>query len=69
MAARLNPENPGLKRLVEIAQACEPVELTALRGFGLDNAWLEPGERFQCEQTIATDLIEAGVAGRIASPS
>jgi hypothetical protein len=59
---RLNPESPGLKRVVEIAQECKPVDLIALRGFGLEDAWLEPGERFQCEQRVEADLVKAGVA-------
>jgi hypothetical protein len=69
VAARLNPESPGLKRLVEIGQECKPVDLMALRGFGLEAAWLEPGERFQCEQRMAADLVKAGVAEQIVHPS
>jgi hypothetical protein len=66
---RLNPESPGLKRLVEIAQDCKPMDLIALRGFGLEDAWLEPGERFQCEQRMAADLTKAGVTEQIVNPS
>jgi hypothetical protein len=64
LSARLNPESPGLKRLVEIAHACEPVDLIALKRFGLEDAWLQPGERFQCERRAASDLIRAGFAER-----
>jgi hypothetical protein len=69
MPVRLNPESPGLKRLVEIARECEPVNLIALRHFGLEDVWLEPGKRFQCEQRMAVTFIDAGFAKRIASPS
>jgi hypothetical protein len=69
MPARLNPESPGLRRLVEIAHECKLVELIALRGFGLEDAWREPGERFHCEQGMTAVLIRAGLAKRIASPS
>jgi hypothetical protein len=67
--ARLNPESPGLKRLVEIAHDCERVDLIALRDFGLEDASFQAGERFQCEQAGASDLIRAGFANRIAKPS
>ena len=67
--ARLNPESPGLKRLVEIARECNLVDLVALRDFGLEDVWLEPGERFPCEQTMAAELIKAGLAERLVNPS
>jgi hypothetical protein len=67
--ARLNPESPGLKRLVEIAHDCEPVDLIALRRFGLEDASLQRGERFQCERQMASDLIEAGFVQRNAKPT
>jgi hypothetical protein len=45
------------------------MDLIALRGFGLEDAWLEPGERFQCEQRMAADLTKAGVTEQIVNPS
>ena len=69
MPARLNPESPGLKRLIEIGHDCKLVDLIALSGFGLEDAWLEPGERFHCEQRMAADLIKTGFAERIVNPS
>jgi hypothetical protein len=69
LPARLNPESPGLKRLVEIARESSLVELIALRDFGLEEIWLEPGERFPCDQTMAAELTKAGLAERLVNRS
>jgi hypothetical protein len=62
-------ERAGLKRLVEIARGCNVVHLIALRDFGLEDVWLVPGEHFPCDQTIAAELIRAGLAERLVNPS
>jgi hypothetical protein len=67
--AQLNPESPGLKRLVEIVRQCKLVELIALRDFGIEDASLEPGERFPCDHTMVAELIKAGLAERLVDPS
>jgi hypothetical protein len=67
--ARLRPESPGLNRLVEIARECNRVDLITLRDFGLEDVWLEPGERFPCDRTMAAELIRAGLAERVVKPS
>jgi hypothetical protein len=45
--ARLNPESPGLKGLVEAARngEFEPVHLIARERLRFGDIWLEPGER------------------------
>jgi hypothetical protein len=68
-ACTTEPESPGLKRLVEIAHDCEPVDLIALRRFGLEDASLQPGERFECERGMVSELVRAGFAKRIANRS
>jgi hypothetical protein len=71
MAARLNPESPGLKKLAEAARAgeFEPVHLTATRELRFGEIWLEPGERFHCGKGLATFLIDDGAAERVVNPS
>jgi hypothetical protein len=67
--ARLNPESPGVKRLVEIAREFEPVHLVARRTLLFGDVWLEPGERFHCAKRMAAALIDDGLAERVVSPS
>jgi hypothetical protein len=67
MAARLNPQSPGVKTLVEAARAgeFEDVHLTALGDLRFGAVWLEPGERFHCGKRFAAFLIEDGLAERV----
>jgi hypothetical protein len=69
--ARLNPESPGLKGLVEAARTgeFEPVHLTARERLVFGEIWLEPGESFHCAKRLAAWLIDEGRAARIADPS
>jgi hypothetical protein len=69
--ARLNPESPGLKRLVEAARngEFEPVHLIARERLQFGDIWLEPGERFHCGKGLAEWLIDEGSAERIADLS
>ena len=71
VAARLNPESPGLKRLVEAARNGEfqPVDLVARERLWFGDIWLEPGEHFHCGKRLAAWLIDEGSAARIADPS
>jgi hypothetical protein len=66
--ARLNPESPGLKGLVEAARngEFEPVHLIARETLLFGEIWLEPGERFHCGKRPAAWLIDEGSAERIA---
>jgi hypothetical protein len=68
--ARLNPESPGLKGLVEAARngEFEPVHLIARERLRFGDIWLEPGERFHCGKRLAAWLIDEGLAERIADP-
>jgi hypothetical protein len=47
-----------------MTQECKLVDLIALQRFGLEDAWLQPGEHFQCEWRMAADIIKAGLAER-----
>jgi hypothetical protein len=69
--ARLNPESPGLKGLVEAARngEFEPAHLVARETLVFGDIWLEPGERFHCGKRLAAWLIDEGSAERIADPS
>lgn len=69
--ARLNPESPGLKGLVEAARNGEfkDVHLIARERLRFGDIWLEPGERFHCGKRLATWLIDESSAERIADPS
>jgi hypothetical protein len=60
----IESESTGLRRLVEMTQECKLVDLIALQRFGLEDAWLQPGEHFQCEWRMAADIIKAGLAER-----
>jgi hypothetical protein len=70
MSARLNPESPGLRKLVQAARRgdFEDVHLTATRDLRFGEIWLEPGERFHCGKGLATFLIEDGAAERVVNP-
>jgi hypothetical protein len=71
MPARLNPESPGLKRLVEAARngEFEPEHLIARERLRFGDIWLEPGERFHCGKRLAAWLIDERSAERIADPA
>jgi len=71
MPARLNPESPGVKKLVAAAQAgeFEDVHLIATRDLRFGEIWLEPGERFHCGKGLATFLIDDGAAEQVVNSS
>jgi hypothetical protein len=71
VAARLNPESPGLKGLVEAARNGEfkPVHLFARERLRFGDIWLEPGERFHCGKSLAAWLIEEGSAEQVVNRS
>jgi len=71
MPARLNPESPGLKRLVEAKRngEFESAHLIARERLLFGDIWLEAGERFHCGKRLAAYLIDEGSAERIADPS
>jgi hypothetical protein len=68
--ARLNPESPGLKGLVEAARngEFESVHLIARERLRFGDIWLEPGERFHCGKRLSAWLIDEALAERIADP-
>jgi hypothetical protein len=70
VTVRLNPDSPGVKRLVEAARngELEPVHLIAREGLQSGDIWLEPGERFHCGKRLAAWLIDEGLAERITDP-
>jgi hypothetical protein len=69
MPARLNPESPGLKNLVQAAREYEPVHLVARSCLVFGDIWLEPGDRFHCEKRLAELLTDDGRAERVVDPA
>jgi hypothetical protein len=53
--ARLDPESPGLRGLVEAARdgEFETAHVIARERLRFGEIWLEPGERFRCGKRLA----------------